>query len=220
MATIAGVATTDGTTQTKRVDPSKANELGRDDFLRLLVTQLKNQDPMKPMDNTEFVAELAQFSQLDQSAKQVQLLQQTIDNQNANMQVGLLPMVGRTVQVEGGLIQLGDSPATMTYALERDAASVKITIADKNNKVVRILDGGSQSLGKQQATWDGRNQTGALLPAGSYHYAVSATDVKGNPVTVATTSTLTITGVRMNNDQAVLVAGDEQIDRSSIIELR
>ena len=195
-------------------------QLGQNDFLTLLVTQLKNQDPLKPMDNTTFVAELAQFSQLDQSTKQVQLLQQSITNQTDSLQYALLPMVGRTVQVEGSVIDLKNGPATLTYALAGNASSVRVTVLDQQGKAIRTLDLGSQDAGKQEVQWDGRNQNGALMPAGLYQYQIAAKDLKGAAVVAAPSSVLTITGVRMVDGTPQLVAGNQVIDRSSIVELR
>lgn len=195
-------------------------QLGENDFLTLLVTQLKNQDPLKPTDNTTFVAELAQFSQLDQSTKQVELLQQSITNQTDSLQYSLLPMVGRTVQVEGSVIDLKNGPATLTYALAGDASTVRVTILDQQGKAIRTLDLGTQSAGKQEVQWDGRNQNGALMPAGLYQYQIAAKDLKGAPVVAASSSVLTITGVRMVSGTPQLVAGDQVIDRSNIVELR
>ena len=85
-------------------------QMGQDDFLKLLITQLKNQDPLSPTDNTEFVSQLTQFSQLEQTAKQAQLLQQSLDAQAASLQFTLLPMIGRTVTVGQALVQLGNGP--------------------------------------------------------------------------------------------------------------
>ena len=91
MATI-GSATTQNTQSGGLAGALSGNQqMGQNDFLKLLVTQLKNQDPLKPMDNTAFVAELAQFSQLDQSTKQVQLLEQSIAQQTDSLQYTLLP---------------------------------------------------------------------------------------------------------------------------------
>lgn len=220
MATISSTSNQSGVTApTNLADLTGAKEMGRNDFLNLLVTQLKNQDPLKPMDNTEFVTQLAQFSQLDQSTKQVQLLQQSIANQNDAMPYALLPMIGRQVQVEGALIQLGTGPAPMTYALDRDAASVRASILDQNNRVIRTLNLGTQGAGKQEAQWDGRNQSGALMQPGVYHYQIVAEDLTGAAVQVATASTLTVTGVRNINGQTQLVASDQVIDRSSVVEL-
>jgi len=195
-------------------------QLGENDFLTLLVTQLKNQDPLKPMDNTTFVAELAQFSQLDQSTKQVELLQQSITNQTDSLQYSLLPMVGRNVQVEGSLIDLKDGPAKLTYALEREASTVRVTIQDAQGRAVRTLDLGTQSAGKQEVLWDGRNQNGQLMPNGMYQYQLSAKDAKGAAVVAAPSSTLVISGVRMVNGTPQLAAGDYVIDRKNIVELR
>lgn len=195
-------------------------QLGENDFLTLLVTQLKNQDPLKPMDNTTFVAELAQFSQLDQSTKQVELLQQSITNQTDSLQYSLLPMVGRHVQVERSLIDLKDGPAKLTYALEREAATVRVTIQDAQGKAIRTLDLGTQSAGKQEVLWDGRNQNGQLMPNGMYQYQLLAKDVKGAAVVAAPSSTLTISGVRMVEGTPQLASGDYVIDRKNIFELR
>ena len=86
-------------------------QLGQDDFLKLLITQLKNQDPLKPTDNTEFVSQLAQFSQLEQTAKQAQLMQKSLDAQTTSLQFTLLPMVGRRVGRET-IGSCGESPGS------------------------------------------------------------------------------------------------------------
>lgn len=195
-------------------------QMGQNDFLKLLVTQLKNQDPLKPMDNTAFVAELAQFSQLDQSTRQVQLLEKSIAQQTDSMQYTLLPMVGRNVQVEGSLIDLKNGPATLTYALERGASTVRVTILDSQGRAIRTLDLGTQSAGRQEVHWDGRNQGGALMPNGIYRYQVTAKDLSGAEVVAAPSSTLTISGVRMVDGAPHLAAGDYVIDRNDIVELR
>ncbi|MBY0249272.1 MAG: flagellar hook assembly protein FlgD [Nitrospiraceae bacterium] len=208
------------TTTTSTPKATGPRELGQGDFLTLLVTQLKNQDPLNPTNNTEFVAQLAQFSQLEQSAKQAQLLQRSLDAQAASLQFTLLPMVGRTVTVDRALIQLGTGPAPISYALDQNAAAVRVNILDPQGQVIRTLDYRDRPAGANLSEWDGRNQNGALMPAGIYSYALTATDAQGAPVSARTAGQLTVSGIRMEEGKAKLVAGDLSIDPSAVVELR
>jgi flagellar basal-body rod modification protein FlgD len=192
MADISAITSTPTTPTPELTGP---RQLGQGDFLKLLVTQLKNQDPLKPTDNTEFVAQLAQFSQLDQSAKQAQLLQQSLDAQTASLQFTLLPMVGRTIIVDRPLTQLGSGPAPISYVLDKNAAAVRINIMDQQGHVVRTLEN--------------RNLV-----------AFSATDSQGVSVTVHSRANLTVSGIRMEEGRAKLLAGDLAVDPSEIVELR
>jgi flagellar basal-body rod modification protein FlgD len=219
MATITGVTTTAPSTQSP-TEGTGPRELGQGDFLKLLVTQLKNQDPLKPTDNTEFVAQLAQFSQLDQSAKQAQLLQKSLDAQTASLQFTLLPLVGRTITLKQPFIQLGDGSAPLDYTLEKRAASVRVTILDQQRQVVRTLEFSNQFAGANRIEWDGRNQNGQQMPAGVYQYAMTATDLQGQPVSVSSRANLTVGGVRMEEGSPKLLVGDLTVDPSTIVEVR
>ncbi|MEW6246989.1 MAG: flagellar hook assembly protein FlgD [Nitrospirota bacterium] len=218
MVTIAETAST--TSSPSLTGALGARELGQDDFLKLLVTQLKNQDPLKPMDNTAFVAELAQFSQLEQSAKQVKLLEQSIAAQKANLPYTLLSLVGRQVTVDGGVVQWESGAVPLSYTLDRDAADVQITIVNMNNQLVRTLQGGPQRAGTQTVNWDGRDQNGAPLQPGVYRVSVTAVDQQGDPVGTVMQSRLTVTGVRLENGQPMLLIGDQVLDPGAVLELR
>lgn len=194
--------------------------LGQDDFLKLLITQLKNQDPLKPTDNTEFVSQLAQFSQLEQSAKQAQLLQQSLDAQTASLQFTLLPMIGRTITIGRPLVELGDGPATFGYTLDKDAAKVVVSIQDQQGQIVRSLEYRDQLAGVHAAEWDGKDRDGTVMPKGLYRYLISAFDTEGKAVSVEGRASLTVTGVRMEEGQAKLLVSDLAIEPSAIVELR
>jgi len=195
----------------------KQKDLGKDDFLNLLVAQLKNQDPLKPMDSSSFVAELAQFSQLEQSTNQSTLLQKGLDAQNANLQFSLLPLVGRDVSIQGSVIQLGTTPVTLDYSLQ-DVASVKLSILNAANQVIRTGDLGRQAAGAQQVVWDGLDQNGTMMPPGTYTYAITALDAQNQAVPVITKSRVTVSGVRLEGGQPKLAVGEQTIDQGSIIE--
>jgi flagellar basal-body rod modification protein FlgD len=194
--------------------------LGQDDFLKLLITQLKNQDPLKPTDNTEFVSQLAQFSQLEQSAKQAQLLQQSLDAQTASLQFTLLPMIGRTVTIGQPLVQLGDEPAAFGYTLDKNARKVLVSIQDHQGQVVRNLEYRDLLAGVHAAEWDGRDQDGIMMPKGLYQYLISALDADGKTMPVEGRASLTVSGVRMEEGRAKLLVGDLAIAPSAIVELR
>jgi flagellar basal-body rod modification protein FlgD len=197
-----------------------SQQLGQNDFLNLLVTQLKNQDPLKPVDNQDFVAQLAQFSQLQQSTQQVTLLQQLITAQTASQQYSLLPLIGHQVSVTGSLVQLDSGPTTLSYSLAGQAASVSVTIVNGNNQTVRALNLGAQGAGTQQVQWDGEDQNGTPLSPGTYRYAVTAVDRNGNAVATATTSRVTVSGIQSNGGQTPsLLAGDQVVDPNSIIAI-
>jgi flagellar basal-body rod modification protein FlgD len=208
------------TTRTSGAGATGPRELGQDDFLRLLVTQLKHQDPLKPIDNAAFVAELAQFSQLEQSAKQVKLLEQSIETQAANLQFSMLPLVGREVRFLGGVVDLAQNPVAMQYSLDEPAAAVTVTISDMSNHTVRTLALGPQQAGNQQVEWDGATQTGASASPGMYRFTVSALNAQGDRVNSTSTSRLRVSGVRTENGHPTLLVGDHVLDPSQVIEFR
>ena len=195
-------------------------QLGQDDFLKLLITQLQNQDPLKPTDNTEFVSQLAQFSQLEQTAKQADLLQKSLDAQTASLQYTLLPMVGRHVGIDRPLTQLENGQASLTYTLEKNAASVQIRILDQSGQVVRTLGYTGLQAGLNQAQWDGKDSKGAVMPPGVYEYAISAVDQQGASVVATGHAQLTVTGIRMEEGQPKLAIGTLTVDPSEIVEVQ
>jgi flagellar basal-body rod modification protein FlgD len=218
MATISGVTAAETATDTTRSSGPKA--LGQDEFLKLLVTQLKQQDPLNPTNNTEFVAQLAQFSQLEQSVKQAQLMQQSLDAQAASLQFTLLPMVGHRVGLDMPLVQVGAGPSTIRYALDKDAARVSINILDQQGQVIRTLEYAGRPSGLNVAEWDGKNQNGTPMPAGVYRYALSAIDAQGASVTSQGRAQLTVSGIRMEEGAAKLIVGDLTVNPSDVVELQ
>jgi flagellar basal-body rod modification protein FlgD len=215
MATITEALTTTRASGTGTTGP---RELGQDDFLRLLVTQLKHQDPLKPIDNAAFVAELAQFSQLEQSAKQVKLLEQGIETQSASLQFSMLPLVGREIRFHGGVVELAQDPVSLQYGLDEPAAAVTVTISDLSNRTVRTLALGPQEAGSHQVDWDSATQSGSPAAPGMYRFTVAALNTQGDRVNSTVTSRLRVSGVRMENGRPMLLVGDQVLDPGQVIE--
>ena len=156
-------------------------ELGQEDFLKLMITQFQNQDPFKPMENGEFLGQLAQFSTVN-----------GIDSLNANF-AGLATsvqdeqalqaanLVGRSVMAVTDIGYLPDS-GLINGAVELDAAvsNVQIEITNSSGEIVQRLNLGEQTGGLARFTWDGMNAEGERAP--SDHYQVRARVVRGNNV--------------------------------------
>jgi len=198
------------TTANNAADLSKAlgnnPAMGRDAFLKLLVAQLKNQDPLKPQDNSAFVAELAQFSSLEQSMGVNDRLDQMMLQNQGMANADVVNMVGKNATVKGSLITTDGSGIGVPVAFTQDRVSDKTTvqIQDANGKIVRTLDLGSRPVGISKITWDGRSDDGIVQPAGTYAVSVKSSDADGGTVSVSQETTGTINGVAFDKGYPVL----------------
>ncbi len=177
---------------TPTVTPPTKSALDRDAFLKLLVAQMSHQDPLDPAKGTEFVAQLAQFSAVEQSVAQTQkldLLSQQLASIGSNEAVSL---VGKQVTVQAKQISFDGVTATGAgVTLGAPASNVTVSIHDASGKVVRTINVGARSQGPMPITWDGRDDHGQPVPAGSYGFDVTATAPGGATIPV----TQEVTGV-------------------------
>ncbi|AZE96091.1 Flagellar basal-body rod modification protein FlgD [Pseudomonas orientalis] len=173
--------------------------LGKDAFLQLLVTQLKNQNPLSPQDNGAFVAQLAQFSSLEG----INTLNDSVNNISSNFSssqaLQASSLVGRSIitQTDKALVDTSKS-MTGSVAVTAATGNVSVKIADKDGNVVRTLDLGAQSAGSSDFIWDGRNDQGEVAPAGTYTFAASTKNDKGDAVALATSLPATVTSVTLS----------------------
>ncbi|AZF06876.1 flagellar hook assembly protein FlgD [Pseudomonas sp. R5-89-07] len=173
--------------------------LGKDAFLQLLVTQLKNQNPLSPQDNGAFVAQLAQFSSLEG----INTLNDSVNNISSNFSssqaLQASSLVGRSIitQTDKALVDTSKS-MTGSVAVTAAAGNVSIKITDKDGNVVRTLDMGAQSAGSSDFIWDGKNDKGEVAPAGTYTFAASTKNDKGDAVALATSLPATVTSVTLS----------------------
>ena len=196
------------------------NDMGQDTFFQLLLTQLQNQDPFNPMESTDMTSQLAQFSQLEQlsnmntSLNYLQLYMASLNNAQA------VDFIGKEIEAHGDSVQRSEgSSASLDYELMDHAGSVTIKIYDENMQLVRIVELGSQDAGRQGWTWDGEDNEGNEVDAGTYTFEVSAADVDGEDVAVTTYLKGTVTGVTFEDGITYLVLGEQKVAIGDVIKV-
>lgn len=196
--------------------------LGEQDFLKLLIAQLKNQDPLAPQDNTQFVSQLAQFSSL-QAAMGTNTRLDTITSQNqgaANTEV--VSLVGKNVSVKGSLVTASGSGTAVpvAFTLAGDSATTNVSIQDSTGNVIRTIPIGAHSSGLVRVNWDGRDNSGNVMPAGTYAVSVQAKTSDGGTVSVAQETTGLVQSVAFDKGYPVLtLANGMQVPVSDLIEV-
>lgn len=157
----------------------------QDRFLKLLVTQLRNQDPMNPMENAELTMQLAQMSTVEGINRLNAGLEALMDSYRASQTLQAANLIGRQVFVEGNVIvPNAEGMAIGGLDLAQAAAKVRVDVLDASGALVRKLDLGSLPAGLSRFVWDGRDDGGTLLPTeASYHIVVNA-EVDGKAVKV------------------------------------
>ena len=180
--------------------------LNRDAFLRLLVAQLKNQDPLKPQDNSAFVAELAQFSSLEQSMGINDRLDLLAAQNSGLANAQAVGLVGSVATVRGSMVTVDGTGTGTPVAFNQssETASTVVTIRDQNGRVVRTLDLGAREKGLIRITWDGRDDAGNIQPAGTYVVSVAAENDVGGAVSVSQETSGKITQVSFDKGYPVL----------------
>lgn len=143
-------------------------------FLTLLTTQLKNQDPLNPMDNAQMTSQLAQISTVDGVEKLNKTLAKLLDSSAGSQTLQAAALVGRGVMVPGSSLSLLKGQAAGGIDLASAADQVTVTITDANGLVVRMLELGKQDSGAQGFAWDGKADSGAVVADGNYRISVSA----------------------------------------------
>jgi flagellar basal-body rod modification protein FlgD len=198
--------------------------LGKDDFLKLLIAQLKYQDPMNPLDGTEFASQLAQFSTVEQLANMNDTLEASVTtNQLMAQSIGntlATTLIGKNVKASGNTLGwTGDNTVRFGYTLSSAAESVTVKIYDKDGTLVRTMTETGVESGDTQMTWDGTDDSGATLAAGTYSFAVEAEDASGAAVTSSTFLFGTVEGVRFTASGTVFVVDGREIPLANILEI-
>jgi len=195
-----------------------SQELGKDQFMRLMLTQLQNQDPTAPADNQQMIAQMAQFSTLELMQRTDRTMSALLMAQAASNQQQAIGLVGKdvvTIDLKAG----GESPRIQMQLPEKTSA-LDITIVDESGKEVRRIKAGSQEAGPFGLTWDGKDDSGNPLPDGKYTVKVNAIGVDGDVLDVSPEEVLRVDGVLFEDGIARIRAGDRIFGMNEVVEVR
>ena len=193
----------------------KSEDVSKEDFLLLLVEQLKNQDPLEPMDGTDFTAQLAQFSSLEQQTAMNDNLALLQDYSATLNRLSALDMIGKEVEFDGdgagsATISGDGQPIPLNFELADSAQEVVVDIYNDSGGRVATLELGYYDLGAQSYNWNGTDADGNALAEGSYTFEITARDELGQLVTTSVNGNGEVRGVETDpqNGNTVLVLVD------------
>ena len=180
------------------------SKLGQNDFLTLLIAQLKHQDPLNPASNTEFIAQLAQFSSLEQmtlmNANLEKSLESSINMTEAVSNAMIINYFGKYVTTEtDSFIYDGKSPVELRFDLDSVASWGKLEITDESGNIITSVSLDAMEDGVNFFEWDGLTNTGVQAKSGVYKYTVELYDVSGNEVGVSQMFSGVVDGISFKN---------------------
>ena len=184
-------------------------------FLTLLTSQLQNQDPLSPMDSTQFTQQLVQFSQVEQQIKTNQNLQSLAAQFQAASAGAALSYLGKDALIQSDTTTLANGHAAWGYSLPNAAGTVSLEVRDASNRTVFTANG-EKAAGDHVFTWDGKDANGNTMPGGVYHLVVTATDAGGNAITPTMTVQEMINGVDFSGTTPQVITTSGSRDLSTI----
>ena len=212
--------------QATLTDSMKKNDLGRDAFLKLLTVQLQNQDPLEPVKNEDFVAQLSQFSSLEQltaineavsgntDAEALGGVMQAVESNTA------VSLMGKSIEMPTDtLTYTGQGNVELGYNLSGPANRVELQIFDSEGNLVRTLVDNTPEEGNGQLIWDGENETGQSLSAGEYYVVPKAVNGEGNSVAVQAQLQGKVTGVRYADGKPILILDGGEAPLSGVTRI-
>ena len=209
-----------GSSASSGLDGSRASIADNfDTFLQLLTTQLKNQNPLDPLDTNQFTSQLVQFTSVEQQLKTNDFLEALLlssGNAASSQAVGYM---GKEVTALGSKAELVDGEAEWNFYVEDAAANVTVNVRDSNGAVVHTHSG-SLEAGWGKFSWDGVGDDGTTYPDGSYSISIDARNADNGYIPVRTEIGGIVTGVDLTGSEPVLLVGDARINLSMVTSVK
>lgn len=207
-----------GTGNVSNNTKSAESAMGKDAFLKLLVTQLENQDPLNPTDNTEFVAQLAQFSSLEGIQNLNSSMGGMKGSVDALQKFGSASLIGKNAKAESSSFVFDGSPRALGFSIGSDASAATLVISEPSGKVVKEIDLGHVKAGYNEAEWNGINTGGTQAAKGLYSFSVVAKGSDNKAIAGTTFIKGPVTGVSLGANQSLYIDGIE-ISRDLVSEI-
>lgn len=188
-------------------------------FLTLLTEQMKNQDPLSPLDSTQFVDQLVSFSSVEQQIASNHNLESLLVIQSAAAQGASIGFLGRMATVDSPQTALADGQAEWSYTLPDQSTQTELVVRDATGRVVARIDGETDP-GRHTLSWDGTDGSGNALDDGLYTLTVNALDAEGETMSSSVSSTARVTGVDLSGSEVIIEMGQLRVPLSSIRALR
>lgn len=196
----------------KVVDGTKHGKLGKDGFLRLLMHQLSNQNPLKPVDQNKMAADLAQFSQLEQMSNMNKNLEKVLADDVVKKKFFAASFLGKKVMTKGSSIQYhGEGTATpVRFEIPQDIAKGILRIYDQRKQMIAQIDLGARLAGLHSIAWDGKQLDGLDAGKGNYTFQIKAWDQLNNEIKAETKAEGLVTGVSFDGNGKPMVTVDNK----------
>ncbi len=207
-----------GSGSSSSVTGSKTVADNFDTFLSLLTTQLKNQDPTKPLDTNEFTQQLIQYTEVEQLLQSNKKLEALLKLSSANTSLSVIGYVGKEITTKGDTTTLANGSANWALNVPAQSDNVTYVVKDANGNEV-FSSNGSLDTGSNSFTWDGTTSTGATAAPGNYSLTVTAKDANEKNIAVDISVKGIVDGIDMTGDAPVLLVNGTRFNLSDVSEL-
>lgn len=191
-----------------------------DTFLTLLTTQLQNQNPLEPLDANEFTQQLVQFSEVEQTIKSNENLENLLKLQAATAITNSVSYIGKTVELSETSQELKNNSATWPIEASTSAEKATYTVSDSDGNII-FSEQKALSSGSSEYKWDGLTNTGATAPQGNYTLSISAKNSEGVTIDANVASTEgVVDGIDMSGDTLYLLIGDQKVKIENVSSIK
>lgn len=185
--------------------------LDKDDFMRLMVTQMKHQDPTQPFKAEQFAAELAQYASVEQLKNLNKSMEKLTSENKPTDRLAMTSLIGKTVSIDRDrFIHTENQTTPLTFDIPSDAKNVKVQVLNALGEVMFEKDIGAMKKGKQSYNWDGKQNNTLAAKTGQYNLRVSGEDENGKKIDISSKARGRVVGVSYEGAEPVFLVGDNQ----------